>query len=256
MRWFGKAIGAAIGMVFGNVPGAALGALLGHQFDRGLGDPVSGNDSRARQIFFEVTFEVMGQMAKLDGRVSEEEIRAARRIMHSMKLDPDQVQQAIQRFNFGKQADYPMRQRLEDLSSRIGRRSDLGRAFVEIQVRAAVGSGEVTDSKRQLLWQIARLFGFSRVELAQIEAVLHGQAYGGASAPSVLDLEVAYRTLGVGSGASDGEVKTAYRRLMNQHHPDKLVAKGLPESMAEVAEQRTLEIRAAYDRIKSERGFS
>ena len=65
----------------------------------------------------------------------------------------------------------------------------------------------------------------------------------------------AYAILGVGNTATDAEVKKAYRRLMNQHHPDKLVSKGLPEEMIKMAEQRTHEIRQAYERIKEARGF-
>ncbi len=65
----------------------------------------------------------------------------------------------------------------------------------------------------------------------------------------------AYAALGVAADASDKEVKMAYRRLMNQHHPDKLVAKGLPESMMTVAKDKTREIRTAYDLIKDQRGI-
>ena len=72
---------------------------------------------------------------------------------------------------------------------------------------------------------------------------------------SVESLAEAYRVLGVGAAASDDEVKTAYRRLMSQHHPDKLVARGLPESMKSVAEQKTHEVRAAYETIKAQRGL-
>ncbi|HET7131017.1 MAG TPA: DnaJ domain-containing protein, partial [Gammaproteobacteria bacterium] len=68
-------------------------------------------------------------------------------------------------------------------------------------------------------------------------------------------IDEAYRALGVAASASNEEVKTAYRRLMNRHHPDKLVARGLPESMIGVAEQKTHEIRAAYEKIKAKRGF-
>jgi DnaJ like chaperone protein len=61
--------------------------------------------------------------------------------------------------------------------------------------------------------------------------------------------------LGVSEEATNAEVKTAYRRLMNQHHPDKLVARGLPKSMIGVAEQKTQEVRAAYETLKARRGF-
>ena len=197
----------------------------------------------------------MGHIAKVDGRVSEEEIRIARRIMHAMHLGPDQVKQAIAHFTAGKSANYPLQQRLNDLAARIGQRRDLARAFVEIQVQAAVGAGEIAPSKRELLWQLARSFGLGRVELAQIEAMIRARQGASPQSSPGLDVRDAYRTLGIEPAASDKEVKTAYRRLMNEHHPDKLVSRGLPESMKEVAEERTQQIRAAYERIKGERGF-
>ena len=52
---------------------------------------------------------------------------------------------------------------------------------------------------------------------------------------------------------SDIELKKAYRRQMNQHHPDKLVAKGLPEEMIDIATEKTQAIKAAYDLIKQQR---
>jgi DnaJ like chaperone protein len=255
VQWFGKAIGAALGMAVAGPWGGLFGALLGHQFDQGLGGSLTGGALRAQDAFFATTFEVMGHLAKVDGRVSEEEIQIARRIMHAMHLGPEQVRLAIDRFTFGKRPDYPLRQRLDDLAARVGRQRELAQAFIEIQVQAAVGAGDIAQSKRELLWIIARSLGFSRVELAQMEAMLRARLHGSRAAGIRLDLRDAYRTLGIEVGASDAEIKTAYRRLMNQHHPDKLVSKGLPESMMTVAEERTQQIRAAYERIKSDRGF-
>lgn len=254
MQWFGKVVGAALGMPFGPV-GVAIGALLGHQFDKGLAGPVPGAGLHGRQIFFSTTFEVMGHMAKVDGRVSEEEIQTARRIMHGMRLNPEQVQQAIDHFTAGKQPDYPLNQRLDDLAAHFGQRRELARAFLEIQIQAIIGAGEITQSKRERVWQIAQRLGVNRVELAQIEATLRGRQSGASAGPGQIDLNAAYRTLGVDTDASDRDIKTAYRRLMNQHHPDKLTAKGLPDSMNAVAEERTQAIRAAYDRVKAARGF-
>lgn len=242
-------------MALGSYPGAVLGGLLGHQFDQGLGDAIPGSTPRFQHDFFAVTFEVMGHVAKVDGRVSEEEIQIARRIMHGMRLNPDQVRQAIEHFTKGKRSDYALQQRLSDLASRVGHRRELGRAFVEIQVQAAVGAGEIEQIKRDVLWRIARKFGINRVELAQIESMLRARQHGSAVTSRELDLGQAYKTLGVEAAASDQEIKTAYRRMMNLHHPDKMVSKGLPESMRASAEERTQQIRAAYERIKTERGF-
>jgi len=235
--------------------GGLIGAALGHQFDQGLASSSTGGGQRARQRFFATTFEVMGHVAKIDGRVSEEEIQIARRIMHAMQLGPEQVRQAIGHFTDGKRADYPIEQRLQDLAASVAQRHELARAFVEIQVQAAVGAGELVHSKRELLWFIARRLGIDRAELAEIESALRAQRGGVRASNRTLDLADAYRTLGVAAGHSDKEVKTAYRRLMTRHHPDTLVSKGLPEAMIAVAEERTQQIRAAYERVRDERGF-
>ncbi len=255
MQWIGKALGAALGMAVAGPFGSLFGALLGHQFDQGLGTRRAGSARQTQGIFFEATFEVMGHLAKVDGRVSEQEIQVARRIMHAMRLGPEQVRQAINCFSAGKRTGYPLRQRLGELASRIGQRRDLARSFVEIQIQAVVGGGEIDKEKRQLLWEVARNFGFSRVELAQIESLIRAQQRGVRSNSNALDLNAAHKSLGIGSDASDKEVKIAYRRLMNQHHPDKLVSKGLPESMIAIAEQKTQKIRAAYEVIKEARKF-
>lgn len=230
-----------------------LGALLGHQFDQGLGTRLAGA-RRSQSMIFDVTFEVMGHLAKADGRVNEDEIQVARRVMHEMRLLPAEVKAAIACFNSGKHAQYPFRLRLGELQNAIGHQRALARGFVEIQVQAAVGAGDIDTEKRKRLWEVAHMFGISRAELAQIEAVARarrGQRMSGAA----VTLEEAYRALGIGPEATDQDVKTAYRRLMNQHHPDKLVSRGLPQSMAPLAEQKTREIRMAYDRIKEARGI-
>ena len=110
--------------------------------------------------------------------------------------------------------------------------------------------------KRRELTRIAAALGVGRLAFMQIEALV--RAYGQRSAPArpqTASIDDAYRALGLERAASDEQVKTAYRRLMNRHHPDKLVARGLPPSMASVAEQKTREIRAAYEKIKAARGL-
>jgi DnaJ like chaperone protein len=68
-------------------------------------------------------------------------------------------------------------------------------------------------------------------------------------------LKDAYGVLGVPETAAPAEIKKAYRKLMNQHHPDKLASKGLPEGMMKLAKEKTQQIRAAYDLIREEKGF-
>jgi len=258
MQWFGKGIGGLIGAFVAGPVGSLVGVLLGHQWDENAATQRGGRRSARTisQLFFEVTFEAMGQIAKVDGRVSEDEVRVARRIMQGMQLSAEQMRSAIEHFTRGKGGDYPLSARLDALAGQIRDRTDLARAFVQIQLQAAVGAGAVGPDKRQLLWRVASALGVTRAELAQIEALVRGfEQRGTAQSTTVQSLEDAYRVLGVSAQASNDEVKTAYRRLMNRHHPDKLVARGLPESMAGVAEQKTHEVRTAYERIKTQRGF-
>lgn len=258
VQWLGKAIGATLGLVVAGPFGLVLGGLVGHQFDQGLAQGVGRGTApkQAQKLFFEVSFEVMGHVAKVDGRVTEAEIRIARRIMHTMQLTPEQVRVAIERFTAGKSARYPLEDRLEALKRSMGGRKDLVRAFLEVQLQAAVGGGAFAQAKRRLLWEIASKLGIGRVQFAQIEALVRAHM----SPPSqrrsaAADLAAAYRVLGIEASATDKDVKTAYRRLMNQHHPDKLVARGLPEAMVTLAKEKTHEILAAYERIKLARGF-
>jgi DnaJ like chaperone protein len=253
MQWLGKGIGGLLGAFVAGPVGSLLGVLVGHQFDQSAGR--GGSVAEISRLFFEVTFEIMGQVAKIDGRVSEDEVRAARGIMRGMRLNDAQVQSAIEHFTRGKSAAYPLDNRLAELQAQLDGRGDLARAFVQIQLQAAVSAGDIGADKRHVLWRVASALGVSRAEVAQIEAIVRGFGHGAARPITAQSLDAAYKVLGVTVQASNDEVKTAYRRLMNQHHPDKLVARGLPKSMIGVAEQKTHEVRTAYERIRAQRGF-
>jgi DnaJ like chaperone protein len=257
MNWVGKVVGGLLGFAAGGPVGSLLGVVLGHQFDRGLGMfgrssvPPSG---RLQALYSELTFEIMGYLAKSDGRVSEQEISVARRAMHAMRLSPEEVKAAIEHFTRGKSPGYPLAERLRVFRRELGDRTDLAGAFMQIQMQALVAAGDISKAKREALWKVASRLDVGRVQLAQFEALARAQSFTGAARRDrSAELVNAYRVLGVEEGASDQAIKTAYRRLMNQHHPDKLVARGLPSSMARVAEEKTHEIRAAYERIREHR---
>jgi DnaJ like chaperone protein len=260
MGWTGKLFGGFLGTLMGGPVGAAIGVALGHQFDRGLGESRAVPSGDVGVRFFETTFSVMGCVAKSDGRVSEADIEAARRIMQHMRLAEPQVQEAIRHFTTGKQAEFDLDRTVAELARSLGRRNDLRRVFMEIQVQAALDSG-LPAAARSTLWRVASGLGLSRVDMAQIEALLRVRQTGARHRPPPRpwakrrELEEAYRVLGAGPESSDAELKKAYRRLMSAHHPDKLRARGMPESMLPVAEEKTQEIRAAWDKVKAARGL-
>lgn len=219
--------------------------------------------------FFRVTFEVMGHVAKADGRVSEQEIRAARAVMSEFALDATQVAAAIGHFNTGKEPDYDLGGAIMGLRRACAGRPDLLGIFLEIQMRAALAGTDLRGPARPLLQRIAAMLGVGGMEFAHIEAVLrlrHGWAGsahqargpGGAGQREALArvrLEQAYEVLEVPAGASDEEVTRAYRRQLSRHHPDKLKANGLPESMLEHAKQRTQQIIEAWELVREKRGL-
>lgn len=255
MSWWGKIAGGAFGFMLGGPLGAILGVVLGHLFDKGIKGTawISLNDQEQVQAaFFTAAFSVMGHVAKADGRVSESEIALAQRVMAQMHLNDEQRKAAIELFNRGKRDDFSVDDALDQLRQISHRNRNLLRIFLEIQIQAALADGVVDDAEYRALQHIAARLGFDQEQIRQLLDMLQaGGARGaGQSGPS---LEDAYRTLGVSPEASDAEIKKAYRRLMNQHHPDKLVSKGLPEEMMEVATEKTQAIKAAYEQIKESR---
>ncbi len=262
MRWTGKIIGALIGLVAGPV-GAVVGAVIGHGYDLsqepdGRGRLGGGDPATIGAALFETAFAVMGYLAKSDGRVSEAEIDAARVIMRQMHLDQQHVGRAIAAFNRGKQPDYPLVAEIARLRALCGPRHDLLRVFLEVQVRAALAGNDLKGPVRGLIMGVAERLGFSGLEVARLEAALRLQQGRGWTAPPPAPgarLASAYEVLGLAQSASDEDVKKAYRRQMSENHPDKLVARGLPESMQDLAKEKTQRIREAYEVICEARGL-
>jgi len=269
MKWIGKVAGGLLGGLALGPIGAVLGVLLGHQFDEqsdaAPAEPTSAEDlAEIGERFFRATFRIMGYLAKADGRVSELEISAARAVMDELRLTAPQVHEAIGCFTDGKQADFDFGSELAALSRVCQGRPDLARVFLEIQVRAALAGNNIEGPVRLLMARLAAALGVSALELVHIEAVLRIQrgAFradypGGAAAAAARDrkLQQAYRVLGTPADASDEEVSKAYRRQLHRHHPDKLKANGLPESMLAHAKQRTQEIIEAWELVRERRGI-
>ena len=250
MAWWGTFIGGTLGFVFGGPLGAIAGAVLGGNFDRGIkmGDRIDmGAQERVQAAFFTTTFSVMGHIAKADGHVSAQEISAAKNIMAQMQLSEPQRNAAMKFFDQGKSADFPLKDILHQFKKECHRRRNLIQMFVEIQISTAMADGKVDASEKHIIYTIGEVLGFSRSQIDHLFNIASGAK---ASASDSLTLTQAYKILGVSKGSSEAEIKKAYRRLMSQHHPDKLVSKGLPDEMIALATEKTQEIRKAYDTIK------
>ncbi len=275
--WWGKVLGGTFGFMLGGPLGAAIGAAIGHNFDRGLNgmgqDRLAGVSSadqeQVQTAFFTATFSIMGYIAKADGKVSKEEINIARQIMDNMNLNAEMRKAAINLFEQGKSPNFPAHDIVEQLRKICGRRTNLIRMFMEIQLQAAYADGRMDPAEAHILQQICQWLRFPARSFQQLEAMVRASLYGQSSghyqsgsqsgsraqSADAMSLSDAYSMLGVKPENSHAEIKKAYRRLMGQHHPDKLIAKGLPEEMVKVATEKTRQIRQAYEQIKAAKDF-
>ena len=264
MSWWGKLAGGGLGFALGGPLGAMIGAMLGHQLDKssdsrqeGFGfDP--GSQERTQAAFFTATFSVMGHIAKADGQVSPQEIRLAEQVISQMRLNKSQRKIAVALFNQGKEDGFMLDEVLEQFRRECHRKTTLIQMFIEIQLQAAYADGIKDPAEEQVLRHICSVLGYPHAWLEQLESITFGQQHrdwhGNRSAfVPAEEIENAYSVLGVDPQASEADIKRAYRRLMSQHHPDKLISKGLPEEMIDIATEKTQEIRKAYDMIKEQR---
>lgn len=279
MRWGGKLFFGLIGLWMGDVTGLVIGALIGHFFDSLTMKVLAFNPFRpyepgeqetVRDALIDAAFSIMGHLSKADGRVSEEEISQAEAMMARMQLDAAQRQRAIAQFQRGKQADFPLDDTVSAFRHAIRYRKHMILVFLEMLLQTALADGTLHENEERVLLRVADGLGVPQAQFRQILAMLMAQAQfagagaaggqgwqqqGGAVPPRQRSLAQAYQVLGLTEQASDTEIKRAYRRLMSEHHPDKLAAKGVPEEMIRVATERAAEISTAYDLIKKHRGF-
>lgn len=262
MPYWGKVVGALAGLATGRPLLALAGLLLGHQFDRGFAERFTRlRDEGARfdslpDSFLEALFRCMGHLAKADGRVTEDEICAARVQMHRLGLKPAQVRRAIDWFQAGKDPAFSVADAARRMRRDSGRNAERRRLFVQLLIDVALAKGGLHRRERALLWAICTELDIGRVEFAQLEAMLRAQKSFRRSPAGNADLkrlETAYATLGLPESASNDEIKTAYRRLINRHHPDK--HSGADSGEIAEAQKRTRDIRGAYEMLKARRSI-
>lgn len=261
MKILGKIIGAVVGfMITRNGWGLLAGLFLGHLWDLGLLRPRPPVRSAS---FLNPLFAFTGAVSKSDGRVSEAEIQAAEALMTRMQLDGEQRRAAIDSFNRGKQPQFDPQQVIAELRAWAHGRRDLGFLLLDLLLDIVHADGALSNEKLSLIGRLAGALGISDNEFSALSAMKGygrrgpgpapgAQPGGGRTTRPQPGRPDPYAILGLTRGASDRDIKTAWRRLMSQHHPDKLG--DVPDELKRRAEQRAREINAAYEQIKNERG--
>ena len=249
-------IGGLLGLVAGGFRGLIIGAAIAYAISWVLRHSLLGRLQVVQSQLLDSIFSIMGALAKADRVVTREEIKLAETTFDRLHLSAEQRDAAKASFNRGKSPDFDLDAAVDGFAQ-IGRgRGPLLQLFLQIQCMAVAADGNVHPAEHEMLVRIARKLGLTERDVAQLEALLR-TAFAGRAAPGggppQKRLDDAYAALGVTADASAAEIKRAYRRLMSQNHPDKLAARGLPESMREIAEERSREINTAYDLIKDAR---
>ncbi|MCB1771173.1 MAG: co-chaperone DjlA [Candidatus Competibacteraceae bacterium] len=281
---FGKLFGGTFGFMVGGPLGALLGAAVGHNFDQAQWKTAASSTSetsshdQARNVFNATAFQIMGHIAKADGRVSEREIGAARAIMDHLRLNATQRQAAMEGFTAGKQPEFSVETAIETFQRACRAYPAMLQQLLELLLNVAYADGGLHPQTHARLSAVAERLGIHRLQFETLHTLFRAQrwahessqsGFGGAGTggqrerrahgqrptTAVNSLNHAYSLLGLKREASPEEIKLAYRRLIRQHHPDKLASSGVSPAEMARATERTREITAAYERIREARGF-
>jgi DnaJ like chaperone protein len=250
---------ALVGFWLAGFLGLVAGAAIGYALESSARSVRRGGLQGLQSQFLETTFAVMGALSKADGVVTRDEIRATEEVFERLQLSAEQRQAARAAFNRGKAPDFDLDAEVDAFVRSARGGIGLYQLFLQVQLSAVAADGQVHPAEHAMLVRVARRMGLGEGDVARLEALLRAAAGGAASAsspPPQQRLDDAYATLGLTSVASESELKSAYRKLMHENHPDRLAAKGLPESMRAMAEERARAINVAYDLIKKARQFS
>ena len=276
MSIWGKILGGAAGLAIGGPIGAVIGAVAGHAYDRyqeerheqlaapdpdlwpdagrgtasepsGKPPPVFADPTETRHIAFATALIVLGaKLAKVDGVVTRDEIRAFKRVF---RIDDGDVGDVARIYNQAKTSAHDFEPYARQISALFGRDPYLLEELLTGLFEVARADGELNPAEVDFLRRVDAIFGFDGAAFELIRARFS------ATARNLSGSDDAYAVLGLVRSASDDDIKQTYRKLVREHHPDRLVAKGLPPEFVEQANKTLAAINAAYDRIEKERNL-
>lgn len=239
---WGKIVGGVAGFALAGPLGALLGGVAGHVFDQRRDQAADEAQDGTKQIAFTIGVIALGaKMAKADGVVTAEEVRAFKEVFH---VPPDEMKNVARVFDLARRDVRGFEAYARQLAKLFAGQREVLEDLLDGLFHIAKADNRVHEAEIDYLAQVARVFGFTDEEFARIRE--------GHVGPDAAD---PYRILGVARGASDDDVKATYRRLIREHHPDRLMAEGVPSEFVDVANRKLATINDAYDRVARERGL-
>jgi DnaJ like chaperone protein len=254
MSIWGKIIGGAAGFALGGPLGALLGALAGHAVDAVAeemprltgpeGATASAGDDRAatKQIAFTIAVIALGaKMAKADGQVSRSEVAAFKEVF---QVPQDETANVARFFDLAKRDARGFEPYAQQIARMFRKNHPVLEELLDGLFHIARADGQVQAAELTYLADVARIFGFSEADFLRIREANLG--------PDEAD---PYTILGVRRAMTNEEIRAAWRKLVRDNHPDRLIAQGLPEEFVTLANRKLATINAAYDKVAKERGI-
>jgi DnaJ like chaperone protein len=214
----------------------AIGALA-------KGEPLSAVFERLttppeRTVAFTIAVIALGaKMAKADGRVTRDEIAAFRRVFHIPREDEAS---AARVYNMARTEVAGFEIYAAQMARMFRDRPAVLADLLEGLVFIAAADGEYHPGEAEFLGVVAGIFGVEEAEFRVIRA----RHLPGESDP--------WAVLGLAPGTGAEALRKRYREMVRALHPDRMIARGVPEEARRLAEQRLAAVTGAYDEIKRE----
>ena len=254
MSIWGKILGGAAGFALGGPLGALIGGIAGHVYDskrsteldgEPSGDPgggPGGGPDATKQIGFTIAVIALGaKLAKADGVVTRDEIAAFRQVF---RVPPDEAKNVARVFDLARKSALGYQPYARQVAGMFADNPAVLEELLDCLFHIAKADGRFSDEESAYIENVARIFGFGEAEFARIRAENLG--------PDAAD---PYTVLGVAHDADDDAVRRAWRTLVRENHPDKLIAEGMPEEFVTIANDKLATINAAWDRVAQQRGL-
>jgi DnaJ like chaperone protein len=251
MGWIGKFVGGTIGFAIGGPLGAIAGAAFGHAYDQSQRTELQEEviqrrpGQEAQFTFFVAAFSMLAKLAKADGRITQVEIDTVNRFMlQDLNLDPYSRIVATNIFRAALESTNTFEEFAGQFYGQFHAQPEILRLMIDILLRVSVADGELNAHEERLILAAVRIFGVG------------DGAYTAMRSRYVQTADKYYAILGVSPRDTDEKIKSRYRKLVMEYHPDRVVSKGLPEEFTKFAQDKFREIQEAFDAIKKERNMA
>ena len=254
MGIMGKLLGGALGLAIGGPIGAIVGATAGHYIkDRRSDRAVSVASLTAEQrqmVFLSGVVILAAKLCKVDGHVTRDEIATFKRVFSIPTSPKGQPDPLAALFNQAKQDAGGFEIYARQLGELFGQDREMRKNLIAALLTVAAADGVLHDAEKIFIEDVAAILGLSDHEIEQAEYIFSS------TQPGHHEKEDPYSVLEVSPDATDAEIKAAHRKILKENHPDLAMARGVPEEMLKLCDQKMAAANAAYDRIKELRNLS